>query len=334
MNYAKIIFVLSITVLTTTTAFARDWKAVRIPDAQCGDGLPYYVFVDKKKHSKNLLIEFMGGGACWSLDTCYGPNLRTWVHPIPEVPAFSYLTSDFGSWSEHPFKYDSAIYFPYCTGDVHSGNHVAKYGPLKTYHTGYSNVQKAFYYLTKKKIISFKNKEKLTVWGASAGAIGALVHLKTIEPYVDPATKKYAIIDSPGLHFGKNFWHKFSDRLQTDYQATFLGLGVGIDLNDGLIAPKLPGLLNGLKTWKLGFLQSTKDAVMSTVFGEISAEDHKALLESDQGLPAVVRPYENIKIWLQDSSKHTFLLTKSSAETVSVEGLSAIDFVHAVVDQE
>ena len=38
----------------------------------------------------------------------------------------------------------SMIYFPYCTGDVHAANTSADYGVVNAYHTGYSNVVRAY----------------------------------------------------------------------------------------------------------------------------------------------------------------------------------------------
>lgn len=324
------IFSVLLIFIVTSIASARKWDRIKIPGAYCGDGAEYSVFVSNKD-SQNLLIEFMGGGACWSWDTCYGPNFRTWAHPLPKAPAFSYLTSDFARWKKHPFKNDSALYLPYCTGDVHAGNHIAQYGPFKTYHTGYNNIRIAFQYLTHNKIITFQNKKRVAVWGASAGAIGTLVHLKTIEPYIAANTKKYAFIDSPGLHFGKDFWHKFTPELQQDYKNTFASLGLNIDLNDGFVAPQLAQPFHQYSNWEIGVFQSTKDMIMSSVFGEISPEEHKNLLESAQGLPAIAKSFPNISVWIQDSFLHTFLVLTATAKSKNVDDISARDFVNQIL---
>lgn len=330
MKHIYSIFVSLLIFIFSSASLARTWDRIKIPGAYCGDGTTYSVFFDKKE-SANLLIEFMGGGACWSLSTCYGPNFRTWAHPIPKAPALSYLTSDFARWKQHPFKNDSALYFPYCTGDVHAGNHIAQYGPLKTYHTGYSNIQLALQYLTQNKILNFQDKKRVTVWGASAGAIGTLVHMKTIESYVPTHVKKYAFIDSPGLHFGKEFWHKFTPELFNDYQTTFGKLGLYISPNDGFIAPQLAQAFHQYSSWEVGILQATKDIIMSSVFGDISPDEHKKLLESAQGLPSIAKSYSNIHVWIQDSILHTFLVLSSTAKSKSTEDVSARDFVNDVL---
>lgn len=312
--------------------FARDWTRVKIPGAVCGDGLPYSVFVDQKKNSKNLLIEFMGGGACWSQETCWGKNLKTWLHPIPKLPAFSFMTSDSWSSAVHPFIEDSAIYFPYCTGDVYSADHQVNYSKLTTYHRGYKNIVLALEYLNKKSDVPFKSLERVTVWGASAGAIGALVHLQNIEPYLSASAKKIAIFDSPGLHFGPTFWHKFTNQQFSDYSKTFSSLGLDIDYNDGFIAKSMGPVFQRMSNWNIGVLQATKDRVMSSVFGNISAEDHEQLVLSDQGLPAIAKNYPHVKTWVSNSAMHTFLILKSSSDLEDIEKRSAVKFVEEVVN--
>lgn len=326
----KVLIAILITTLTAQAVFARDWNRIEIPGAVCGDGLPYSVFIDKNVKSKNLLIEFMGGGVCWNFDTCYGLNIKTWMHPIVEAPLYSYLTSDIWLYSDHPFKNDSAIYLPYCTGDVFSADHKAAYAGLSAYHQGYRNVLLTLSYLKQKQIINFAQTERLTVWGASAGAIGALVHLKNIEPYFTKA-KKIALIDSPGLHFGQNFWHKFTPELFRDFSKAFGQVGLKLDYNDGFIAQHMGPVLSSLNQWTIGILQSTRDQVMSNVFGDISPEQHKQLVLSDRGIAAVASAYSNTDVWIADTDVHTFLLFRHSSQIQSTQQESAIKFVENIL---
>ncbi|AZZ36549.1 hypothetical protein CIK05_07020 [Bdellovibrio sp. qaytius] len=330
-----------ITILFATlfvqTTYARNWDRIEIPGAVCGDGLPYSVFVNTKANSKNLLVEFMGGGACWNFETCYGVNLdgvqfRTWMHPLPEIPFYSYMTSDMWLWSDHPFNKDSALYLPYCTGDVFSADHTAEYSGVKAHHQGYRNILLTFAYLNQKNILNFSRVERLTVWGASAGAIGAFVHLKNIEPYF-PRASKIAIIDSAGLHFGPTFWHKFTSELFNDFSEAFAKTGMQLDYNDGFIAKRMGPVLAGLKQWTIGIMQSTRDPVMSTSFGEISPEEHRKLVLSDEGIAAVARPYANTSVWIADIDIHTFLLLETTSRQEDMQNQSAINFVDYIVDK-
>lgn len=334
----KTLITLLLATLVTQTTFARNWDRIEIPGAVCGDGLPYSVFVDQKEKSKNILVEFMGGGVCWDFGTCYGIdmggiNFRTWMHPLIEVPFYSYMTSDMWLISNHPFVKDSAIYLPYCTGDVFSADHKASYDGVPAYHQGYRNVLLTFAFLEKKNIIPFNQVERLTVWGASAGAIGAFVHLKNIQPYF-PNAKKIAIIDSAGLHFGKNFWHKFTTQLFSDFSKAFAGAGLKLNYNDGFVAQHMGPVLSSLNQWTIGIMQSTRDGVMSTVFGEIHPEEHRKLILSDRGIAAVARNHANTSVWINDSDQHTFLLLPTTTfDAKSIENETAIHFVDHIVQQ-
>ena len=323
--------------LVTQTTLARSWDRIEIPGAVCGDGLPYSVFVDKKANSKNLFIEFMGGGACWDFGTCFGVDLggikfRTWMHPMPNVPFFSYMTSDMFFWNDHPFSEDSALYMPYCTGDVFSADHKTHYEGFPTYHQGFRNVVITFQYLAQKNILNFGKVDRLSVYGASAGAIGALVHLKTVEPYF-PRAKKIAIIDSPGLHFGPTFWKKFTPQLVNDFTQAFARVGLYLDPNDGFVAQHMGPVFASLKHWNIGVMQATRDQVMSTVFGEITPEDHKRLVLSDRGIASVARQYPNTSVWITDSDLHTFMLLKSTTHKEDMAQQSAMNFVTDVVQK-
>lgn len=332
-----IIAIFTFITLTTQTSLARNWNRIEIPGAVCGDGFPYSVFVNKKANSKNLLVEFMGGGACWDFSTCYGVdlngiNFKTWMHPMPEVPFFSYMTSDMMFWDDHPFNDDSAIYLPYCTGDVFSADHVANYSGVSAYHVGFRNVIATFQYLAQRNILNFGSVDRLTVYGASAGAIGAMVHLKTIEPYFSRA-KKIGIIDSAGLHFGPTFWNKFTAQLVGDFSKAFAHAGLILNPNDGFVAQYMGPVLANLRQWNIGIMQSTRDGVMSTAFGEITPEDHRRLVLSNRGIVAVARNYPNTSVWINDTGQHTFMLLRSTAQLESMAKSSAIAFVKQVVQK-
>src|SRR5690606_35685014 len=54
---------------TPLTGFQR----IVIPEAKCGDGSDYVVWLQNLEQN-TLSIEFMGGGACWSQQTCFGTS--------------------------------------------------------------------------------------------------------------------------------------------------------------------------------------------------------------------------------------------------------------------
>ncbi len=302
----------------------KPWERINIPGAKCGNGSDYTVFW-KNNSTKKLLVEFMGGGACWDKKSCVTMP-STWIYPMPELPAFSVFTSTVNQ--ENPFMDHSFLYFPFCTGDVFTGRRISTYEGTKIYHYGYSNVLLALEHLSKNKIVDFSSVENLVVWGSSAGGIGALTHGKNIEKYVPAAAHKILIADSPGLHFGPTFWNKFADDAKVDFKYAFNGVRLDVDFNDGFVARKMGPVLEYYRGWDIGFLYSLRDRIMSEFFGEISKGEHQKLLLGPEGIPAIAKNYPYVKVWLANNDVHRFLLTKKNSHLLSLDSIEAIDFTH------
>jgi Pectinacetylesterase len=307
--------------VSTHLAFAAEFAKITIPGAKCGNGADYAIYV-KPGNSEKLLIEFQGGGACWDYNSCFVTPLTS-LAPLATPPS-SVLTSED---ADNPYLGSTMIYVPYCTGDVHIGKHIAQYKDKTVYHYGQFNFDLSFKYLKKQKVVDFKAFKDVTVWGASAGAIGALLHGKDIEPLLRPSAHKTLIPDSVGLHFGPTFWDKFSRETKHDFEDALARINIYPNFKDGFIAKKLRPTLELYYGWQVAFLIATKDKTMSTIFGNITPEEHRELVLGPEGLPALALDYSHVHIWLQESSTHTFLVSKKTSETVSIEGLKAIDFV-------
>lgn len=301
---------------------SEGWTKITIPGAKCGRGGDYTVFY-KKHAAEKLLIEFMGGGACWNKQSCVTLPL-TWVYPMVEMKSYSVLTSEKSELN--PFKEHSNLYLPFCTGDVFTGDRISKYDNIEIFHYGYRNVVLTLKYLKDKQIIDFEKLNDVIVWGSSAGGIGALTHAKNIEAYLPSHAKKTLVADSPGLHFGKKFWDKFDKDAQNDFKSAFNRVKLDVDFKDGFVARKMGPVFNYYSNWKLGFLYSYRDFTMSLIFGQISQKEHQKLILGPEGIPAIAKNFPNVNVWLSDSSEHRFLLSKSPAQMKSPEGIRAIDF--------
>jgi len=324
MKEHKILFLaLLVSFFSVDNLLARDWHTMKVPGAKCGDGSDYEIHFSKGNTNK-LIVEFMGGGACWSAGSCYGPNLRAWIRQIPTFLATSVMASSDPKLS--PFTEHNYIYFPYCTGDVHAGRHTAKYAlGLKAHHQGFNNVVSGLNLVNNKNLVDFKGLNEVVLYGASAGAIASFIHSKTIEKMITPSTRKIIIADAPGLHFSNGFWKKFTKNLLNDFKFVFGRLGMTIDHNDGMLAPQLTKVCSTLSDWKIGILQGAQDIVMSAIFGEVSLKEHKNLVYSKNGVYQVTKASNNCSAWVPDTKMHTFLLIEKSSN-MKANGFSALEF--------
>lgn len=328
----KYSFILAFILFFSSFAQAREWQKLEIPGAVCGNGLPYSIFVDITASSK-LYVEMMSGGACWDTWTCYGPRIRTWLHQMPKLPYFSVMSSNDPEVS--PAHDHTAIYFPYCTGDVFAGTHTAVYQlGAKVHHHGKLNIEKAFRYLKDKNIIALDNIDELTIFGASAGAIGSFMHAKKIASYVPNAHTKRIISDSPGLHFGPNFWEKFPARLAQDIFNALDEIQFKYDPNDGLVAPGIPSACEFYHDFSIGILQASKDIIMSKLFGDITMREHERLVYSAEGVFEQTKNVANCAVWAPPSKLHTFLILPQTADYKTSENTEnekeAIDFARDI----
>lgn len=322
------ILVILLSLVVSSLASARTWDRIQIPGAYCGDGSPYSVFLDRRRSDK-ILIEFMGGGACWNESTCKDLSNKTWVSKMPNLPAYSYMTADFVS---HPWTNHTALFFPYCTGDVFAGKHVAHYGAsgLTIWHVGYTNIILTLKYLHDLGYLNFAGVRDVTLWGASAGAIGALTQARNIEAAFPAATQWTLLADSPGLHFGDYFFDKFSDQMRTDFKDAFGAIGLVYPEHSGFVAPYMGPVFETLNRWHIGVLQATRDIVMSLGFGELAPIEHERRILSSGGIPTIARPYSNVSVWISRSYMHTFLLVPYATEMENEEQVSAIQFATRV----
>lgn len=307
---------------------ARTWEKVTIPEATCGNGQPYDIFINTSTTQPNKwLIEFMGGGACWSAETCYGDQPLAQLAPV-ENPT-EILLQDNEENSMSPFKEYGAVFFPYCTGDVFAGYHTGKYeGQPDVAHMGYSNTEKAFEYLKSQSRINFEALTDVVVYGYSAGAIGALHQAFNIEKMVPVSAKKLLIADSPGLHFANDFWRKFSMDMNHDFASVFARPGLMYTLDEGLVAARMGPVFETYKSWNIGILQTTQDLVMSTAYGGLSPEQHRELVLSEGGIAKIAEPFANVKVWIRDGTEHSIFMNPDFAtKTDMVNNQTAWDFV-------
>lgn len=304
---------------------ASVWVDVKIPGAKCGDGSPYSVFLQKKS-SKKLLVEFMGGGVCWDYKSCFqNGSIFPWLHRYPVIDSYSIVTAN--NSSRNPFKDHSKIYFPYCTADVHSGSHISFYRNRKVYHYGKRNIELAYKHLLEKKMLNQDEYNELVVYGASAGAIASLVHSYHFQKIFPNLEKKYMFVDSPGLHFGEEFWKKFDQDMILDFKETFAAVDLNNDFNDGAVSKYMGPVLDNYTDWTIGFIYGLRDYVMSKGYGEISPENHRSLILSVDGLPFVARNNSNVHFWVKDTSMHTFMLSKYTSSMKSMDEETVDQFV-------
>jgi hypothetical protein len=146
-------------------------------DTICSRGTEYAFFVRPGKVNR-LVVDFIGGGACWNATTCgfAGAIFEEDVESVREavaanVPVGMYDHDD----PVNPVKDWYHVVIPYCTGDVHWGDAVKTYGEgdsaVTIHHKGSVNARAVLDWV----YTNFSAPEHVLVTGCSAGSYGSIL---------------------------------------------------------------------------------------------------------------------------------------------------------------
>lgn len=168
---------LALSLLAPPSALAQWETVVPAGDTICSDGSPYRFFVHRGDPAK-LLIEFEGGGACWSGSTCEADVYNKRVISDPEVARQTGQLQGIYDRTNpaNPVRDFTHVYIPYCTGDLHWGNAATTYtgsngAPLSIQHKGAVNASSALNWAAE----NVAAPGQVVVAGCSAGGYGAAV---------------------------------------------------------------------------------------------------------------------------------------------------------------
>lgn len=318
------------------------WQWVAFPEAHCRDGSETGIGL-RRGTGDGLMIYFEGGGACFNTITCA-------TNPS------SYGEGDFNNWSssssgagifdtdatKNPVGDWSAIYVPYCTGDVHSGDNTDVTVPdvAGTHQfVGYANVA-AF---LERIVPTFDGVSHVLVTGQSAGGFGAAFNYDRIADAFPGTT--VTLLDDSGPPLADDI---LAPCLQQQWRDLW---GMNKNLPEGCTACFQPdgggiveyGRYLGEKHGEqhLALISSTADSVIRFFFG-FGADDCTAVLPNTPSADfkaALIEARdqyfnEPAGVWgtyfVDGTDQHTFL--SSSYYTATVQGTVLVDWVRDLID--
>jgi hypothetical protein len=154
-------------------ALVPGWNEIK-PGGEtvCSRGTEFSFWARPGKVNK-LVIEFIGGGACWNQLTCsiagqiFSPDVEDVRGAIAEnMPVGIYDHEN----PDNPVADWHHVIVPYCTGDIHWGDAFVDYGGGVTiHHRGATNAQAVLDWV----YAGYKGPETILVTGCSAGSYGS-----------------------------------------------------------------------------------------------------------------------------------------------------------------
>ena len=189
---------LGVTTYTVSAApLPSGWTAIAPGgNTLCANGTPYEFFVRPVAGSKNLMIYFQAGGACWSGATCDDDSLL-YAKGVDYGALDKYRgIFDFNN-PENPVADYSMVFVAYCSADVDTGSRDVLFtdalGFQKlTHFQGYVNSSSALKWAFE----NFPTPERVLITGSSAGAMGAIF-------FAEPIMTHYATV--PVVQLGDGY---------------------------------------------------------------------------------------------------------------------------------
>ena len=190
--------------------------------SKCARGEDFSFFYRQGK-SSHIVIDFMGGGACWNSNTC-SKSQATFIDSVDYIRKTTqkglHGIYDHNN-TENPIKEWSHLIIPYCTGDIHWGENDTNYTDNKgnkftIHHRGALNVKSAINWLTEKTTLT----EKILITGCSAGAYASLYWTPAIRE-IFPRTKIYQFGDSGAGITTQDFLKASNERWNLDQNSPF-----------------------------------------------------------------------------------------------------------------
>lgn len=141
-------------------------------ESLCSRGTEFSFWVRPGKLNK-VVLEFIGGGACWNQVTCsiagqiFSPDVESVRGAIEEnMPVGIYDHEN----PDNPVADWHHVLIPYCTGDIHWGDAFVDYGgDVTIHHRGATNARAVLDWM----YANYQAPEQLLVTGCSAGSYGS-----------------------------------------------------------------------------------------------------------------------------------------------------------------
>ena len=195
----------------------QKWYCYPLEGCVSGNGKPYRVSFKKGIENK-LLVNFLGGGASWNIETASKPiTMQTLVLKkeafyLNYVPVIAMKLGHVGLLSatdkRNPFRNWYILNIPYSTADFHLGTHDFHYNDDKgkdkiLYHHGAKNMAVI---LTELKRLFSGTPDMLMISGLSAGAFGCLAHAPAIKRLYPDCGK--TVVYAESAHLRSSLWQE------------------------------------------------------------------------------------------------------------------------------
>jgi hypothetical protein len=328
------------------------WTWIDFPEARCRDGSPTGIGVRLRASSDRLVIYLEGGGACFHDASC---AINTTFASF-NAAAFSSWQSSGGtsglfdtSRADNPFRDWTAIYVPYCTGDVHAGNATdvdvpGQGAPKHQQFVGWANIGR---YLERIVPTFAPRLTRVVLTGISAGGVGAAFNYDRVAQAFCPVP--VTLLDDSGPILDDNYIAPCLQKRWRELWNLDATIPAGCHAcreqpDGGGMVRYVDYLTQKYPDHQLALISAEQDSVMSLFFG-FGTHDCAGLsgpsagmtgAEFQTGILALRDQHLIVPEWgsyLVPSASHTWL-TGLTLYSTTVDGVALTEWVDQVVNHQ
>ena len=266
------------------------WYRKLLPEAMCGDGSPYHIYL-RKGSSKHLCIFLSGGGIAWNPYTAARPvtggRTAAWLpnYYWENLRPFTQIMNIHNGITAaleaiNPFHDWNFLVITYSTGDMHLGDGEIVYKPLADDSglTGYAPEEEVLHFHGRKNFLSametcrdfFPDPDKLLIAGDSAGAFAVPAVAEEIADSFYPGVDDITLLsDSAQLYYGK--WRHVLRKVWNTEKIRWK------DVNGSCLALEWYRALykrNG-KRFRCLYAGSTRDYLLSAFYSDMHYKEYR-----------------------------------------------------------
>jgi hypothetical protein len=300
-------------------------------DTICSRGDEYAYFVRKGSVNK-VVIDFIGGGACWNAVTC-GFAGAIFEETVDNVRARIEGDVKAGFYDDendaNPFKDWYHVVIPYCTGDIHWGDAVATYGEGKSQvtinHKGAVNSRAVLEWV----FGNFDEPEQVFVTGCSAGSYGsALWSAFVMQEYADSQVFQFG--DSgAGIITEEFFMESFPSWNAVEAFPTFIPEFDPEEVD--ILDTALPDLYDGIASYfperwtsQYNTVRDNNQHLYYSVMGGGDVEEWSGLMLAS--IDEIESRAENFSAFIAPGDQHC-ILPYANFYTVEANGVKLVDWL-------
>jgi hypothetical protein len=291
------------------------WFWISVPGSACGNGSQAGFAINTSATSKDLVIYLMGGGGCYSAQTCTGTqptaaNLDGYnaSKAGTEINFFGPGSIFDRTAAANPVRDATYIFVPYCTGDFHSGNTVASYG---THHVGFANISAYLAQLAP----AYCDASRIVLAGSSAGGFGSIFNYEHVQQSF-PNTPIDLIDDSgPPL---RQITAQWQNQLRTAW-GQVANIPTGCTGCDQAWHNYLPYLTAKHPQQRFALISSLQDYSIGQFFGFTPTTYQAAINDLADN---VIAPLSNMRVFYIANNDHVWLNRNLTTITTGSTSLS------------